>query len=128
MAEIAEDKENKKRVRRKISVGGPLPPQASHVERMLAGVAAEIISAKREQKSSDREAQSPGAADRLEESMPKKTSSHAETCEDVGGAIHGESVSAKRLQKFAKDYLVPEAETAAAGAADACWLRLRVYF
>ena len=45
--------------------------QASHVERMFAGVAAEIISAKREQKSSDRAAQSPGAADRLEESMQK---------------------------------------------------------
>src|SRR5258707_640672 len=38
----------------------------------VCGLAAEIISAKREQKSSDCEAQSPGAADRLEESMPKK--------------------------------------------------------
>ena len=95
---------------------------------MFAGVAAEIISAKREQKSSDRVAQLPGAADSVGGIHAKKKSSHAETCEDVGGAIRGESVSANRLQKFAKNYLVPEAETAAAGPADACWSRLSVYF
>jgi hypothetical protein len=73
------------------------------VKRMLAGAAAEIISPKMQQKSNDRGAQLPGAADRLDEyTLKNKTSSHAEICEDVGGAIRGESVSANRLHKFEK--------------------------
>jgi len=55
MAEIAVDRANDTRFGWK-SAWRTSSLQASHVERMFAGVAVEIISAKREQKSSDREA------------------------------------------------------------------------
>jgi hypothetical protein len=64
----------------------------------------------------------------FENSAQKKTSSHAETCEDVSGAVRGESMSANLLQKFAKSYLVPVAEAAGAGTEAACWSRFKVYF
>src|SRR5713101_1274863 len=128
MAEIAVTRANETRVWQEVSMEHLFLCKPI-VKRMFAGVAAQIIRAKMQQKSNDRGAQLPGAADRLDEyTLKNKTSSHAEICEDVGGAIRGESVSANRLHKFEKSYLVPEAETAGAGAADACWSRLSVYF
>ena len=75
--------------------------QASEWERVFAGVVAEIISAKREEKSIDRR-RSLRERQIGRRNPCKKTSSHAETCEDVGGAVRGESASANRLQKLRK--------------------------
>ena len=89
---------------------------------------AEIIGAKRQQKSSDGAVHVPKAVKRLGESMKrKKTSSYAETREDVRERFAGRVQTVNRLHRFEKSYLVPGV---AAGAAvvTACCSRLSEYF
>ena len=90
---------------------------------------AEIIGAKRQQKSSEGAVRVPKAVKRSDQSTKqKKTSSHAETREDVRERFAGKVLAANRLHKFEKSYLVPGVGTAGAAVVAACWSRLSEYF
>jgi hypothetical protein len=90
---------------------------------------AEIIGANRQQKSSEGAVRVPQVVKRSDKStrQQKKTSSHAETREDVRERFAGRVQATNRLHKSEKSYLVPGVPAGAAVVA-ACWSRLSEYF
>src|SRR6266481_8698860 len=106
MAEIAVASANETKRGREISMADLFLCKPM-VARTFAGLAAEIISAPSEERSNDRQTHRLVAASRLDEfAQKRKTSSHAETREDVRGAVRGEIESTNRVQKTERKLVV----------------------